>query len=814
MFGGFKNFVKSGSSGDIVSYVGLVGGQEFRNELSKIDRSVQKTGAQTTRMGQLFKKSAKIATLALTGIMIASTAMAANFEAKMANVHTLLDVSDKQFKQLSDGVVDVSTRVGKSASGLSVALYDLVSAGVASGDSLSSLEIAARAATAGVTDTQTAVRAGMVIINSYALGIKDLNKVYDLQFKTVKKGVLTFEQYANSIGTVVPQATALGVSLEGLHAAIAVLTKSGQSAAMATTNLSRMFQGLVEKQQNFKDLGIQIFNVDGKFRGILPIVKDLSERLGGLTDEAKQAKLQMLGLDIRANRAIIPLINLYNTTGGLVDTFGEMTDSAGAMGEAFAKIEKSTKHQFELLKANIGAAAIEIGNELLPYLNEVIADFKTWVSKIRESGKLKGIITAIGGGLKTVWEFTKQIGGFVVDHGDLILGLLGALVFTKIVAVTAAFSTNIVTLTTSLKALKTAVAGGWFAKLIASVGAGTAAMASGFVAVVGAEAAALGDFIDKYKGNMRYDLVDVSKQIWKDHITGLLLVQDEWGNWVEYNKGAVIPSIEAVGSKIEKVTNGLNDAGNAAVVSGQKLREALAPLTPDDGKLEYLRNMSAEIKSAWDYAKAFKDGGGQAALLPVTGGLMSISKEKLTDLANAFSGFRNSARDTFNIIMSGADTLADGIIIHGIKVRKHLGEIFRQIARDFMRYFLSEILKMAAMAAVKLVTTFILFDVHENDMKAVKSGLDYAKFFSSGIKTGLSREDLAGNIRPAYRAPTETAIPALAGAGGNQVIRVEVEQVPIPDSKVQAWMVEQNRRTLIPDTDYVSRNLKTEDNIF
>jgi len=384
MFSGFGNF-GSGSAGDIVSYVGLVGGDQYRNELRKIDSAVTKTRINTEgesrKMSAAFKNLAKVSAVVFAAIAIGSTVMAAKFETKMANVYTLLDVSHEKFEQFSKDVLKVSTIVGKSADDLAVAAYDMVSAGADLTQGIKPLELAAKAAVAGVTDTQTAVRAGMVIINSYALELSDLNKVYDLQFKTVKKGVLNFAQYANAIGTVVPQATALGVELEDLHAAIAVLTKSGQSADMATTNLARAFMSFVEQRKNFEKLGIEIFNAEGKFRGLLPVISDLANVMNGLTNEEKQNVLQLLQLDIRAARAIIPLTNLLDTSGGLRETFDEMTTSAGAMNTAFQKIEQTTAHMWDKFKANLESIIISIGSKLLPVLNKLFTGFENFLKE-------------------------------------------------------------------------------------------------------------------------------------------------------------------------------------------------------------------------------------------------------------------------------------------------------------------------------------------------------------------------------------------------------------------------------------------------
>lgn len=676
MFGGFKNL--GGGSGDIVSYIGLSGTEKYMRDMHRIDSAVKRSGANAMSMGQKFGKAAKMITVAALVIGAATVGMAAKFEKKMANVHTLLDVTHKEFEKLSSGVIDISTRIGHSADSLSVALYDLVSAGAPAASALKSLEIAGKAATAGVTDTKTAVRAGMSVINAYALSINKLNKVYDIQFKTVKKGVLTFEQYSSAIGTVLPQATALGVSLEGLHAGFAVLTKAGQSAEMATTNLSRGFQAFVEQQDKFKKLGISIFDVSGKFRGLIPIITDLSKIMHGLTDEQKQAVLQTLNLDIRASRAIISLTGLLNTSGGLVETFAEMKDSAGAMGEAFRKIEQTTAHQFDIMKAGIGALAIEIGNELLPFVNDLVTDFTKWVTEARKSGELKDIFEKIGGTLEKIWIVTKEIGGWAIEHGDLILALLGSIIFTKIVAVVATLTANITTLAAALGTLKKVLMGGWFAKAIVAVGAGTAALAAAAVATAASLGIAINEFAKSHKDmGKQYVLLDKMNGVWLDMKTGIKLVQDEWGNWVEWGKQNTIPYIEAVTGKIEKLKENLEGLKPAGGIAGDP---RLAEMT------SYLDEKIGGIKGI--------SGGVGQDLIPINEDVVQLSNSYVDQVTDyIYMKYQYLADIVQGPLNQMSRDMADSFFEGGKKISDIFSDLFKDLLRQIARFITSQIVK-------------------------------------------------------------------------------------------------------------------------
>ena len=379
--------------------------RRFANMARSVIGYAQKISAAVAKMKAAFIKlnnalrtlrnvalKAFTALVALTGIPIYKFA---KFEQAMANVNTLLDTSSKKFRELQDGVISVSNRVGESAESLSTALYDIVSAGVDAGNSIGVLDLSARAATAGMTDTQTAVNAGIATVNAFNLEIQDLTKVFDLQFQTVRKGVITYEQLSNAQGELLPSARKLNESLENMYGSLAFVTKNGLSAEMASTSLARAYDGLIQKSSQLADAGVEVYNEFGKFRGIVDIVEDLSDRLEGLSDQKMQDVLQSIGFEIRAARAIIPMIKNVD---GLRESVNAMSDSTGSMEDAFKKAANTISFRFNKAKERVTNSIIAIGRSFKTEINSMLDDIGAWalaiqnfVSENREA--IKSILT-------------------------------------------------------------------------------------------------------------------------------------------------------------------------------------------------------------------------------------------------------------------------------------------------------------------------------------------------------------------------------------------------------------------------------------
>ena len=319
-----------------------------------ISKSVKGSVTQINAEFQTMSRAAIKSFAAIGAGSIVMTKNFSDFEQQMSRVNTIINVSRKSLDRFSTGVLEVSNKYGKAARNEAEALYDVTSAGVAAAKAIGVLDLSTKASIAGFTRVDLSVKAGISTMNAYGLEVKDLNKIYDLQFSTVKKGILTYEQLGNSLGMLLPSSSKLGVSLEETFGGLAFLTQQGQSAEAASTALARSFDGLVDKSANLKNIGVDVFNAKGQFAGLETIITQLSRKMQGLTDEEKNATLEMIGFDIRATRAIIPMINNF---GKFKEVVGDVGNSAGAMEKAFSAATDNINFEFKKLMTNISNVA-------------------------------------------------------------------------------------------------------------------------------------------------------------------------------------------------------------------------------------------------------------------------------------------------------------------------------------------------------------------------------------------------------------------------------------------------------------------------
>lgn len=359
-----------GIVGDIVAYVRLGGADQFNREMDQVNK-------QVTATGQLMNKAMNASIIAGAPAFGLAVTKAAQFEAKMADVNTLLGKDSKEaFKKLNEQVLELSTQVPLSAIELSDALYQIVSATVPASEAMFVLEAASKAAIGGVANVTDTFNLGSAIVKGYALEWSQLNDVYDIVFQTIKLGQTTMSELSTTMGGSIPLASTLGVSLEELSGAIATLTGVTGNTAEVMTQIEGIMTALAkEPTENladaFENLGVasgrELIEKFGTLSGAMTALK-------GYTEEYGLEVTTLLG----RKEAMIGFLSL---TGAQAQDFANKTramyEATNESNQAFEIQMQTFKNQASVLKNIVTKAFIEYGNAVLPTLKNTFE----WLNK-------------------------------------------------------------------------------------------------------------------------------------------------------------------------------------------------------------------------------------------------------------------------------------------------------------------------------------------------------------------------------------------------------------------------------------------------
>jgi TP901 family phage tail tape measure protein len=361
------------------------------------------TNAQATRsVGAGFAVMGAV----IAGVFAVSFARAAEFQTQMQNINAVLHLSTSETKNLSGQLLELSKTLPQAPAKLAEAMYEVAQAGFDAQGGMLVLKAAAKAASAGLTDTITASHGLIAIINAYGKSTSEANYISDVLFQTVKVGIITFEELSQQIGDFIGFAAAAGIKIEDIGIAMSVMTRAGIPAAEAATSMNRVIQAFVKPSKDMQVAmdanGISIAH----FKDGTMSLGEAFQRLQGYTG-GNVIVIQKLFREIRAARGAYAMM----ADGGkllqkVTEQFGDKMKITGQTTAALQEQAKAFNYQWQITKNNFSVAAIEIGNKLLPAMTglvKIISDLVGGWTNL--PGPMKNIILllmAVVGGIGLV----------------------------------------------------------------------------------------------------------------------------------------------------------------------------------------------------------------------------------------------------------------------------------------------------------------------------------------------------------------------------------------------------------------------------
>ena len=305
-FGGFGNL------GTIWSEIGLntqkldQGLMASQLKLAQADKTIMGYGQKFTAASTKMMIAGGLMVGAVAGVGIAAVKLAAQFETSMRNVNSISKLSETQFKALGQSVIDMSKKFPQTAKELADGLYDIASSGFQGAEGLKVLDASAKAASAGMTTTAVSAKGIVAVLNAYGLEAEEAAAVSDTMFKTVDKGVISFEELSGQIGEVVGTANIAGIGFNELSGMIAYMTTKGINAAEATTALNRMMLAIITPTEEMaavlKNAGYESGQVALEQIGLIGVMELIEKAAAG-----DVAAIKAISGDLRAFKAVASL---------------------------------------------------------------------------------------------------------------------------------------------------------------------------------------------------------------------------------------------------------------------------------------------------------------------------------------------------------------------------------------------------------------------------------------------------------------------------------------------------------------------------
>lgn len=262
-------------------------------------------------------------------------------------------------------------------------------------------------------------------------------------------------------------ANTLGISIEQLSTAVAILKNTGSDASKIGNALSATFSNLSAPTKPAAEaldkLGVTVKDAKGNFLGLQPIIEQMRKGMAGLANTERIA----LAKSIAGQDYYSQLLSLIDTTPEAYQAMQDAMDNATGSSQAQFEVMKGTlKNSIDGMLGSLESLAINFGSVLTPQIKMVtdtIGNFADLINKLSPETKL-----LIGDILMGTVVFTAFMlgmgkvisigGGLIKLYGDIGKAAVGGSIQNKALQFAVLNTVNAYrTLRTTLIAVKSAM---------------------------------------------------------------------------------------------------------------------------------------------------------------------------------------------------------------------------------------------------------------------------------------------------------------------------------------------------------------------
>lgn len=292
---------------------------------------------------------------------------AATVETAFAKLETI--AGSGAMDTLTAQIKELSAETGIAEDVLADVTYNAISAGASVETAVDTAAAASKLATAGFTETSSALSVLSTAMNSYGDSAGSAADISNGLIMVQNLGVTTVAELASSMGRSISTAAAYNVSLGNLESAYVSVTKAGINTAEGTTYISAMLNELGKEGSTVSDI---IKEQTGQsFGQLMQAGASLGDVLALLYDYANNDAEAMMNLwgSQTAGMASAAIVNQ-----GL-ETFNEnlqaIESSASATESAYSIMADTTEFAHDRMTNSAQNLKVAIGDSLTPALNRL-----------------------------------------------------------------------------------------------------------------------------------------------------------------------------------------------------------------------------------------------------------------------------------------------------------------------------------------------------------------------------------------------------------------------------------------------------------
>lgn len=413
----------------------------FTAGMAKVSGESQKTATTMEAAGgksKLITTGIAAAGVAATALGVAAVRMAADFDASMSTVQANTGASADEMNQLRQAAIDAGADTMYSATESADAINELGKAGLSTSDILSGgLSGALNLAASDGMAVGDAAELMATTLKQFNLTGAESTQVADALAAGAGKAVGSAHDLGLALNQAGLVANSMGVSMQETTGTLAAFANAGMIGSDAGTSLKTMLQRLAsptDKAQTLMDeLGINVYDANGKFIGLAGAAGQLQNGLSGLSQQERNAALNTIfGADaVRAANV------LYEQGAEGIDDWTKAVSQSGYAADLAAKKNDNLKGDLENLSGSFESLMISLGEggqgplrSLVQTLDTLVDGFASLPAPVQQSivlmAALVGGSVAVHKAMGPLNSSSSQLAqtlGLIADPGQRLIGL-------------------------------------------------------------------------------------------------------------------------------------------------------------------------------------------------------------------------------------------------------------------------------------------------------------------------------------------------------------------------------------------------------
>lgn len=354
-----------------------------------------------------------------------------DFDATMTGAAVKAGATTEEMQKMKDAAAQMGAKFPVTANEVAEGMDRLAAGGFDAEQTIGAMPGIIEASIASGEDMATTSDVVTSALSTWNMMNGDIGentqKVADIIQTANNKSKLGMQDFGLALQYAGGTAASMGVSIEDLSSAMAILSNKGLESSTIGTSLRSTMLNLVNPPKDAADaltqLGLSAADFsdsNGHFIGIQKSVEKLNNAMKDLTPTQKSVYAQM----IAGKEASTGLIDLINTDASAYqDMVDSITNSNGSSHEAYLKMQDTLKGSIDVLMSSVEALGISFGSALAPTIRDVAGSLKGVADAFTNmSPESKQMVIHIGEAIVAFTAFT-----FATSK---ILGVAGTMVST------------------------------------------------------------------------------------------------------------------------------------------------------------------------------------------------------------------------------------------------------------------------------------------------------------------------------------------------------------------------------------------------